>query len=203
MANRIAELSSSFTIHGLNWVLSGRIPTKIFWGLSMLCVLACAFYATYGYINRYLKYKVAIETEYEEGSSITLPTMVFCLSSSLFHVKSCYKNTSYYDFSSCKTGNMVKNKLYFYNKNARSYRSGKYLGYGCHAIIFNDTFSLSDIHAEFHLTSPSDDTLKISLLSPKEVQSSEHDISVLPLFSRGLLRIRDWRSQYPRNTNTY
>ena len=145
MKNRIKEYRHGLTFHGITWFLSGNIMEKIAWASAIILVVGFAMYMINGYVMRYLQFEVRTEIRYEENSTITLPTIVFCLSSTITSSGHCYKNNTFCNVTMKVT--LKFNKIVFGENKGRAYFSSindaRYIGKNCYVVNENGTIALS------------------------------------------------------------
>ena len=164
VTDRMEEYSSSWTIHGLNFLFTGTILEKVIWTFSMISVLSFAIYMIQGFVRRFLRFEFKIEIRYKENPTIVLPHMIFCLSSAMMNASTCFSNKPNLGGVSCDLGNKRRASLTYSNSSVAIKTIATYLGNGCHTI--NKTLSLTGAQnwMNINLTLP---------ISAKETKSND------------------------------
>ena len=71
-------IAESLSIHGLSRIASGSFKQKIFWLISLSAALGVVSYASYGFVQEYLKFDIRTEIRIYDKKSIPLPDIVVC-----------------------------------------------------------------------------------------------------------------------------
>ena len=168
----MAEYSSSWTIHGLSFLCGGTVPEKFIWALSIMSVLSFAIYMIQGFVRRFLWFEFRTEIRYEENPAIVLPQMIFCLSSAMMKVSTCFSDKLNIGGVSCDLGDA---KLTYSKSSVDKNITATYLGNGCHTI--NETLSLTGAQnwMDIYFTLP---------ISAKEAESN-YTFQVNPVTPKG------------------
>ena len=168
--------SSSFTVHGLSFLLTRKPLEKVFWALCMVVVLGIAILVIVTYTIRYRKYEVRTEIRYIENDTITLPVITLCHRQSLLDSYYCYQNKSIRDSNKNCTNEMKQNSSHI-----RHYEKieglNKFLGRNCHAFNINGSLAVSGktefIELEYYYYGPYRyGDLYMILQSPEEFAAS-------------------------------
>ena len=72
------SIAESFTIHGLSRIASGSFKQRIFWIITLSAALGVVSYASYGFVQEYLKFDIRTEIRIYDKESIPLPDIVVC-----------------------------------------------------------------------------------------------------------------------------
>ena len=139
------EYRQGFTFHGLTWFFTGSFSEKVIWASAIVIVMSAALYMVSSYIMRYLRFEIRTEIRHAENGTITLPTMILCLRSTLWTVHYCYKNTSSLNGSPC-TINVEKRSSLYYKPNGGRWTPSTYIGDDCHVVNGNASLSLSGVN---------------------------------------------------------
>ena len=79
MSHKIDQIlksyQSSFTMHGLAFIIKGKPLEKVSWGIFTLGVLTLASFMTHHYMTRYLKKDIRTEIRYIDKQVINLPSI--------------------------------------------------------------------------------------------------------------------------------
>ena len=191
----MSEYSSSLTIHGLNWFITGNILEKLVWSPSILGVLIFSIYMINEYVKHYLSFDIRTEIRYEENPSVILPTIVFCLSRSVANMMICYQNSSLHDHYPCDLNYTNGMKLDYWNSsNATWLPIGKDLGHGCRAINVDKSMSLTGIQELVAIRLQSNlsasEQLEIGFLSHEEFQIRKDQVPMINFFYGNVLFLK-------------
>ena len=170
---RMGDYSSSFTVHGLNWICTSQnIAEKVFWALSMAFVFGFALFMVIGYAKRYLLYDMRTEIRYVESNFIPLPALVICLRAPLIEAMSCYRNKSFISGLQCNIRAAQSTILQYNNFTSGEIKHAKYIGNGCYSINENGSLSLAGTGSQLGLLFNSslsvDKYLSIYTISPED-----------------------------------
>ena len=93
----LKSYQSSFTMHGLPHILTGKLFQRICWGILTLGVLILALYMTNKYTKRYLKKDIRTEIRYVNLAKIHLPAITVFVKNDIFDAKYACLNGQMHD----------------------------------------------------------------------------------------------------------
>ena len=188
MTTRMDEYRAGLTIHGLGWFFTGNLLEQVAWALAMLSVTMFALYMVWGYVGRYLQFEMRTEIRYLENSSIALPTLVFCLTSTMRSTLFCYKNAPYIGDSECNSSIVQNTTLKWFDYHPAIWKPATYIGNSCHSFNEDGSFYVQAdryLKMEFAVSaSAKDKVLTVLPFSYDEFQARSQTYLPYDLWSR-------------------
>ena len=104
----LEKYQSSFTMHGVAFIIKGKLLESVIWAIFTLGVLALASYMTSNYMSRYFTKDVRTEIRYIDMSGTDWPTIsLFSIDDILSNMFMCHNGTKHEYDEITEEGKMV------------------------------------------------------------------------------------------------